>query len=119
MTTTEIANRLVDLCRKGEWETCYKELYSPECSSIEMPGTPWEDAHGMEAIGKKGEIWNEMVQEMHGGSVGDPIVAGDHFACTMMMDVTFKGQDRSQMNQICMYKVKDEKIVSEQFFYEV
>jgi len=29
MTTTEIANRLVELCRKGDFTACYEELYSP------------------------------------------------------------------------------------------
>lgn len=58
-----------------------------------------------------------MIEEVHGGSVGDPIVAGDQFACTMVADWTVKGQGRSQMDEICVYKVKDGKIVSEQFIY--
>jgi len=35
MTTQEIATKLVDLCRKGDFETVYRELYSPDCVSIE------------------------------------------------------------------------------------
>jgi len=42
-------------------------------------------------------------------------VAGSSFACTMHMDVTMKGQGRMDMTELCVYQVKDGKIVSEQF----
>jgi hypothetical protein len=32
------------------------------------------------------------------------------------MDVTMKGQGRMQMTELCVYVVKDGKIVSEQFY---
>ena len=117
MSTQEIANRLVELCRKGDYETCYKELYSPQAVSIEADDSfgP-RRAEGMEAIRKKGEMFNEMIEEIHGGTVGDPIVAGDCFSCAMMVDWTMKGMGRQQMEEICVYKVEDGKIVLEQFF---
>lgn len=118
MSTQEIANRLVELCRTGDYATCYQELYSNDAVSIEPDHAPApQRAEGMDAIRKKGEAWQEMIEEVHGGSVGDPIVAGDQFACTMVADWTVKGQGRSQMDEICVYKVKDGKIVSEQFIY--
>ena len=118
MSTQEVANRLVELCRKGEYETCYKELYSPNAVSIEPNadfGPPRTE--GMEAIRKKGEAWSAMIEEMHGSSVGDPVVAGNHFSCAMMVDWTMKGAGRQKMEEICVYKVEDGKIVSEQFFF--
>lgn len=117
MSTQEIANRLVELCRKGEFETCYKELYSPDVWSIEAEGSPNRKVQGLEAIAEKGKQWNEMMEEFHGSSVGDPIVSGNHFACTMMYDATFKEGGRTKMEEICVYEVKDGKIVKEQFFY--
>ena len=118
MTTQEIANRLVELCRTGDWQKAFEELYSPEAVSIEMPGGPWpERSEGMEAIGAKGQQFESMVEEMHGVEVSDPIVAGDHFACTMTMDITMKGMPRSKNAEVCVYTVEDGKIVSEQFFY--
>ena len=118
MTTQEIADRLVDLCRKGEYETCYQELYSPEIVSIEPEHAPGPSiVHGLEGIAEKGKKWKEMTEEFHGSSVGDPIVSGNHFSCAMMVDVTFKGQGRMKMEEICVYTVKDGKVVSEQFFY--
>lgn len=118
MTTQEIANRLVELCRKGDYATCYQELFSPNAKSIEPTdnfGPPVTE--GMDNILKKGERFQSMVEEMHGGTIGDPIVAGNHFSCVMTMDWTLKGQFRRQEEEICVYKVEDGKIVSEQFFY--
>ena len=54
---------------------------------------------------------------MHGGYVGEPIVAGNHIAIAMGMDVTMKGAGRMKMDEIALYEVKDGKIVKEQFFY--
>ena len=117
-STQEIANRLVALCRQGDYETCYAELFSPDAVSIEPEHAPGPSrAEGMDAINKKGEMWQRMLDEMHDSSVGDPIAGGDKFACTMMVDWTMKGQGRQKMEEICVYKVKDGKVVSEQFFY--
>lgn len=117
MSTQEIANKLADLCRKGDYETIYQELYSPACVSIEPKGAMMEVCEGLEAMAAKGKAWNESMEEFHGSSVGEPIVAGNHFSMTMMMDATFKGRGREKMNELCVYEVQDGKIVKEQFFY--
>lgn len=119
MTVQEIANRLVELCRKGEWDTCYQELYSPEARSIEPEGTPDREVKGMDAFKAKGEKWQSMIQEVHSSEIGDPVVAGNHFSLTWKTNLTFKGAPApTDMDEICVYQVKDGKIVKEQFFYE-
>ncbi|HEY6899064.1 MAG TPA: SnoaL-like domain-containing protein, partial [Puia sp.] len=40
MTTQEIANRLVELCQKGDFETAQKELFADDCVSIEPYSSP-------------------------------------------------------------------------------
>jgi ketosteroid isomerase-like protein len=35
----------------------------------------------------------------------------------MGMDVTMKGGQRMKMDEVCVFKVKDGKIVSEEFFF--
>jgi len=119
MNTQEVATKLADLCRKGEFETIYRDLYSPECVSIEPKGAPMEVCNGMEEMAAKGKAWNESMEEFHGSAVGEPIVAGDHFSMTMMMDATFKEEGRQKMDELCVYQVKDGKIVKEQFFYSM
>jgi hypothetical protein len=56
-----------------------------------------------------------MVEKLHSISVSDPRVPEDSFACTMQLDVTMKGQDRLTMGELCVYEMKDGKIVAEQF----
>lgn len=119
MTTKEVADRLVSLCRKGEFEEATKELYGHNCVSIEPSGGPWpERVEGIEAIGKKGETFESMVEAMHGVEIESPIVAGNHFSIKMAMDITYKGQPRAKNEEICLYEVADGKIVQEQFFYK-
>lgn len=118
MTTQEIANRLVTLCRKGEFDTAQNELFAKDAISIEPHETPdfAKETKGIDAIKAKGKKWDEGVEASYGNTISEPIVAGNSFACTMAMDIKLKGQDRFVMSELCVYKVKDGKIVSEEFF---
>ena len=60
--------------------------------------------------------WWESNAEMHDVTTEGPYVFGDQFAIRYSMDVTFDG-DRSQMSEVGVYTVKDDKIVEERFFY--
>jgi len=118
MTTREIANRLSQLFKEYKWTEAQEELFSADAKSIEPPHAQGlQTVQGIAAIKKKGEDFNSMVEEMHGGYVGEPIVAGNHIAVAMGMDVTMKGAGRMNMEEIVVYEVKDGKIVKEQFFY--
>jgi hypothetical protein len=122
MNTEAVAKRLVELCRKGDYEQAQRELYAQDAVSIEMPGAPagaLGDAQGLEAIIEKGRQFASMVEAMHSSEVSDPLVAGPWFGVTMTMDVTFKGRGRVQMSELCVYRVRDGKVASEQFFYDM
>jgi ketosteroid isomerase-like protein len=118
MTTTEIADRLVELCRKGDFEGALKELFADDAVSIEPYATPAfeKETKGMDAILEKGKKWNEMVEEFHGCTVSDPLVGDKSFAVTMELSVTMKERGKMDMKELCVYNIKDGKIVSEQFF---
>lgn len=118
MTTQEIAARLVELCRQGQLETAQQELFARDAVSIEPYSTPdfEKETRGLDAIAEKAQKWSSMVEEMHGITVSDPIVASNSFACTMQMDVTMKEGGRMDMTELCVYHVKDGKISSEAFF---
>jgi hypothetical protein len=117
MTTQQIANRLVELCRKGEFETAQKELFTAETVSIEPYATPdfEKETRGLDAIIEKGHKFESMVQEMHSMGMSEPIVAGNSFAAVMTMDMTMKGKGRMNMSELCVYEVKDGKVISEVF----
>jgi len=118
MTAAEIANRLVEACRKGDFEGAQRELYAEDAVSIEPHSSDdfAKETQGMDAIIEKGHKWNEMVEEFHSCEVSDPLVAENSFAVTMTLDVTMKGRGRAKMTELCIYHVKDGKVVSEQFF---
>ena len=122
MNTEAVAKRLVALCREFKYEEAQKELYAADAVSIEPEGLPpgaLGNAKGLQAIIEKGHQFNAMVENFHGGTVSDPVVAGNWFAINMVLDVTFKGRPRTKMEEVCVYQVRGGKIVKEQFFYDV
>ena len=117
MNTQEIANRLVELCREGEWETAQKELFAKDAVSIEPYATPefQKETKGLDAILEKGDKFASMVEKYHDLKVSEPLVTGNSFAVAMTMDLTMKGQGRMNMSELCLYQVKDGKVISESF----
>ena len=117
-TTQDVANRLHELFKENKWMEAQQELFSEDAESIEPAHSPGlQSAKGKDAIRKKGEEFNNMVEEMHGGYVSEPIVAGNYIAVAMGIDATYKGMGRQKMDEIALYEVKDGKVVKEQFFY--
>lgn len=120
MTTEEVARNLVRLCKEGKYPEAY-DLYAEDAISVEMDG--WvageQITKGKSNILEGFNEWQSNIQEMHGGSVGDPVVAGNHFVVPMTSDVTFKQGGRVQMDELCVYEVANGQIKKAQFFYEV
>ena len=122
MNTEAIAKRLVELCREGKYEEAQRELYAEDAVSIEPEGLPpgaLGNVEGLPAILEKGRQFSASIEAVHGGSVSEPVIAGNWFSVAMAMDVTMKGRGRMNMSEICVYRVRDGKIVHEQFFYDV
>jgi ketosteroid isomerase-like protein len=118
MTTQEVAARYSELAREYKWHQIQDELYAQDAKSIEPPHAPGlQSVEGLEAIKKKGEMFQGMIEEMHSEYCTEPLVAGTHFTVGMGMDVTMKGMGRMKMDEIAVYEVKDGKIVKEQFFF--
>ena len=119
MTTKEVADRLSVLFKENKWKEAQEELFSEDAESIEPTGAQgMQTVKGLDAIKKKADDFNNMVEEMHGGWVGEPIVGGNSIAVAMGMDCTFKGMGRMNLEEIAVYEVKDGKVVKEQFFYD-
>lgn len=118
MTTQEIANRLVELCRANKYEEAVKELYAPNIVSVEPEGVPDRIATGLEAIAAKGKKFEAMLEGINKSVISDPLVADKMFSIAMLMNVNMKGVPFPiDMNEICVYTVADGKIVKEEFFY--
>jgi hypothetical protein len=118
MTTQEVANRMNELFKQYKWAEVQEELFADEAESIEPEHAPGlKSVKGKDAIKKKGDDFNAMVEEFHGGWVSEPQVGGNHISFAMGIDATYKGMGRQNMEEIAVYEVKDGKIVKEQFFY--
>ena len=119
MSTTQIGQELVALCKQGKNMEAIEKFYSPNIISVEamaMPGMG-QTQEGIEAIKGKNKWWVEN-HEVHGGEVSGPFPNGDRFAVLFKFDVTPKhtGQ-RMTMEEVGLFTVEGDKIVKEEFFY--
>lgn len=118
MTTQEVANRMNELFKENKWQEVQDELFADDVLSLEPEHSQAvKTVQGRDALKKKAQDFNGMIEEMHGGYSGEPIVAGNHIAIAMGMDVTMKGMGRVKMDEIAVYEVKNGKVVKEQFFF--
>lgn len=121
MTTQEVADKLVGLCKQGKFMEAIDALYDEQIVSMEAGAPPGgsREMKGLAAIKGKGEYWNAN-HEVHSMVVEGPLVAGSHFAVTFKMEVTFKPKNaKFSMEEVAIYKVANGKIVYEEFFYSM
>ncbi|MGE7774854.1 SnoaL-like domain-containing protein [Chitinophaga sp. NPDC101104] len=118
MTTAQIAYRLETLCRAGDFHTAVDELFADDAVSIEPVETPefQKETSGKANILQKGEKFYSLVDTMHSLDVRDTVITGNVIAFVLSMDVTMKDRPRTTWEELCVYQVKDGKVVSEQFF---
>jgi hypothetical protein len=118
MNPNQIAQRLAELCRQGKWEQAQKELFSDDAVSIEPHASPAfeKETKGLNAILEKGHKFASMTQELHKVEISEPIVAANAIAFKLIMDITMKERPKETWEEICVYQVKDGKIISEEFF---
>ncbi len=117
MNTEEVATKLVEHCRSGEWMKAVDDLYSKDIVSVEpraMEGMPAE-MRGIDQVRGKSEWW-EKSMEVHSAKVTGPFVARDTFVVQFDVDVTDKtSKKRMQMSEVGIYTVKDGKVEREEF----
>ena len=118
MTTQEIANDLVALCKAGKFDEAGEKYWADDVLSIEAMGDEAE-SHGKAAARAKGEWW-AGAHDVHGVEVEGPYVNGEQFVVRFVMDITVKetGQ-RNKMDEVALYRLKDGKIAEERFFYSM
>jgi quinol monooxygenase YgiN len=120
METKEIAQKLADYCRKGDWQGAYSELFAENAVNIEPVASPLSgiETKGLDKLKEKAKGYDAMVIKSYGYTVSEPLVAGNGIAFILTMDNETEGQGRTTMTELCVYEVTDGKIVKEQFYYE-
>lgn len=116
MTPTENATAFTDLCKRGEFEEAGKRFWSDDVVSREAMDGPMARVQGRAAVEAKGAWWYAN-HEIHSVKVEGPYVNGNQFVVRFTMDVTPKGGERLQMDEVGVYTLENGKIVEERFFY--
>lgn len=118
MTTTEVANRLVSMCRNNQVEEAKEELFADDVKSIEPhEGLLPKEIQGMDAIHAKAQLFMKYVENFYSNTISEPVISGNFFAVAWETDIQMKGEERKTGTELCVYEVRDDKIVSEHFFY--
>ncbi len=121
MTTQQVADQLVQLCKEFKFKEAVETLYSDDIVSVEAGAAPGQsrETKGIEGVKAKGDWWAEN-HEVHSAVIEGPLVAGSHFSVAFKFEATFKpANKRIQMDEIALYKVMDGKVVYEEFFYNI
>ena len=119
MSSSEVANRLVELCKQFKNFEAMQELYADDIVSVEaLPNSAGaNETKGKEAVIGKSAAWAAQ-HEIHSASAEGPYLAGDRFAVTFRFAVTPKASGtRMDLEEVAVYTVKNGKIVREEFFY--
>ncbi len=115
-TTQEIANDLVALCREGRFDESGEKYWADDVVSLEAGEGDMARVVGKDGARSKGEWWAAN-HEVHGVVVEGPYVNGDQFVVRFKMDLTPKGDERMNLDEVGLYTLKNGLIVEEQFFY--
>ena len=119
MTTAEVANKYVALCRAGKYMEALETLYAADVVSVEameFGGMPRE-MYGEDAVRGKNNWWFET-NEVHSASVTGPFSSPERFAVVFSFDWTVKATgERRHLSEVAVYTVVDGKIVREEFLY--
>jgi hypothetical protein len=121
-TVEDIANGVVDLCRRGKFDEALNSYYSPDIVSIESMPLPvvGREQRGRAAVQAKNDWWGAN-NEVHGVAVTGPFFgAGRHanqFALHFVFDLTPKGRERLSFSEMALYTVEKGQIAREEFYY--
>ena len=122
MGALEVGQKMVALVNEGrEGEAAFvRDYYAKNIVSIEGQGSEAMPARieGIDAVHGKHDWWYAN-NTVHGTSAEGPFVGhrDDQFAVRFTMDITPEGGERSQMTEVALYTVKNDKIVQEEYLY--
>ena len=119
MTTKDIGQKLVDLCKAGKNMEAMKALYANDIVTREAAAPPGQQAEskGIEGCLQRNKEWAQA-HEIHKATIEGPFPNGDKFAVMFDYDLTRRADKQHlHMKEVGVYTVKNDKIVREEFFY--
>ncbi|MGZ3753560.1 MAG: SnoaL-like domain-containing protein [Flavisolibacter sp.] len=114
-TIHEIANGLTELIGDQKFVEAYEKLFADDAESIDPLNKEQPALKGLEKLIAREKDFLART-EIHLLTVSQPIIAGSYFTLSLHMDFTIAGQGKMLVEELCVYKVNDGKIISQQFF---
>lgn len=116
MDIRELAEDYAGLVAAGKMDAAATSYWADDLVTREaMPGE-WAETHGRAQALEKAAWWYAN-HDIHGLRAEGPFVNGDMFLIILEMDVTPKGGERMSMREIVAYRVGNDKVVEERYFY--
>ena len=121
MTTQQIADQYVALFKQGKGADIQNTMYHTDIVCTEPAhaaalGIP-TITQGLEAVQAKTKTRQATIAEVHSFYCSEPVVGAGYFSVAMGRELTFKNGQRIKADEIAVFGVKDDKIISETFFY--
>jgi hypothetical protein len=117
MTTFEIGTQLINFINAGKPLDAMEALYAPDILSLEAAPGPDRELRGRDKCMAKTKQWRDA-HEIHSRTSEGPFPIGDKFALIFTFDITQRATGkRSQMKEVALYTVANDKIVKEEFMY--
>ena len=116
ISTATVAARLIELCKEGKFLEAQHELYDTDIISIDPDGSKTVGASNMNA---KEEQFLAKIEKFHNISWSDPLIAGSYFTVILKLEIEFKKIGHKSLEEVCVYQVRNGKIVFEQFFRDL
>ena len=119
MKIQEIAKKLHAYVASGEYDKAYDELFDQDAVAIEpqLTAINFGKVSGIKAIKQKVTALGENISELISREMSEPIVTETHIAFTNVVLAKNKNNEEFGLSEICLYEVKEGKIISEQFIY--
>jgi hypothetical protein len=119
MTTAEVGEEYVSLCRQGEFDEAMARFFSADHVRIGSPDMiePPIEIHGIEAIKESGRGFAGE-NEIHGFDVEGPFVGGNQFAARFSINTTsISTGSQMTIRKLDLYTVNDGTIVRSEIYY--
>jgi hypothetical protein len=117
MTTKEIANTIVANCRSGKMFDNY-ELFSENVVSREAQDSQFgKEVIGIKPTLEKAKYFHNLIEKRISREVSDPLVAGNYFTFRLCQEFELKEIGYYKLDELCLFEVKDGKVICEEYFY--
>jgi ketosteroid isomerase-like protein len=115
MPTRERVQQLISLVQQGKVLDALEEFYADEVTMQENNHPP---TVGKAANRKREEEFMANVAEMQEAQATEFVVDGDHAAIHYVFEFTDRNGKRFRIDEIAWQTWRDDKIVSERFYYD-